>query len=215
MKRRNRKVFLFCVFVFFCMISLSFASVPLYRLFCQTTGFGGTPLVALRNDSVVSEGIIEVRFDSNIAPELPWTFVPRERSVHVRFGETTLVFYRVRNNSSRSVSGTATFNVTPNWLSPYFNKIECFCFTEQTVGPYETVDMPVTFFIDPLLVREEVFRKYQRSGNLPAITLSYTFFPLDDEEAGLRAFLNISVRERILGPRFPHSAIILGLGDIR
>lgn len=180
-RRRDRLIALICAGVFFSMIALTYASVPLYSLFCQVTGFAGTPGIvkspefSVRADGPALNGrMIEVRFDANVARGMPWIFTPRERSVKVEFDEVKLVFYQARNKSDRPVSGTAMFNVTPLWLGQYFNKVDCFCFSEQRLEPGETVDMPVTFFVDSALLQEKAM-KY-----LPTITLSYTFFPVDE-----------------------------------
>jgi cytochrome c oxidase assembly protein subunit 11 len=152
------------------MTGLAFASVPLYRLFCQVTGFGGTTQVATQAPGAIAGRTITVRFDANVARDLPWRFEPVESSLKVAVGENALAFYRVRNLSDTPVTGTATFNVTPHKAGPYFAKVECFCFTEQTLAPGEVADMPVSFFIDP-----EILKRAEAKG-LDEITLSYTFF---------------------------------------
>ena len=159
------------------MVGLSFASVPLYRLFCQLTGFGGTPNVATAPDTTkMSDRTIAVRFDANVNPALPWQFRPEQLEVRVRLGEPTLAFYKAVNQSDRAVTGTATFNVTPYKAGIYFSKIECFCFTEQRLAAHQAADMPVQFFVDP-----EIF-KDPNTRDVTAITLSYTFFPVEAEE---------------------------------
>jgi cytochrome c oxidase assembly protein subunit 11 len=152
------------------MAGLAFASVPLYRLFCQVTGFGGTTRVATAAPGAVAGRTIMVRFDANVSRDLPWRFEPATTAVRVAIGENTLAFYRVRNLSDKLVTGSATFNVTPHKAGPYFAKVECFCFTEQTLAPGETADMPVTFFIDPEILRQA------DAEDVNEITLSYTFF---------------------------------------
>ncbi|MEK7245929.1 MAG: cytochrome c oxidase assembly protein [Pseudomonadota bacterium] len=152
------------------MAGLAYASVPLYRLFCQVTGFGGTTQVAAKAPGAVAGRTITVRFDANVARDLPWRFEPAVSAVKVTVGESVLAYYRVRNVSDAPVTGTATFNVTPHKAGPFFAKIECFCFAEQTLAPGETVDLPLSFFIDPeILERPE-------AKDLGEITLSYTFF---------------------------------------
>ena len=159
------------------MVGLSFASVPLYRLFCQITGFGGTPNIATAPDRVkASERTIAVRFDANVNPALPWAFRPEQLEVRVRLGEPTLAFYKAVNQSDRAVTGTATFNVTPYKAGNYFSKIECFCFTEQRLEAHQSADMPVQFFVDP-----EIFTD-PNTRDVTTITLSYTFFPVEAEE---------------------------------
>lgn len=161
------------------MIGLTAASVPLYRLFCQVTGYGGTTQVA---EEVVPEALertIKVRFDASIGDDLPWGFQPVEREVEVRIGEENLAFYRAVNRADQPIVGTATFNVTPHKAGPYFSKIACFCFTEQVLEPGAEVDMPVSFFVDPAILDDASTR------NLDTITLSYTFFMLEDETKAL------------------------------
>ncbi len=160
------------------MVGLSFASVPLYRLFCQVTGFGGTPNTeAVSGAAEVSETIVTVNFDANVDHDLPWRFKPAQRKVRVRLGEEVLAHYTARNTSDEPVTGTATFNVSPFKAAPYFNKIECFCFTEQTLLPGQEVDMPVLFYVDPAIAED------RNTRDVKLITLSYTFFRSDEEEA--------------------------------
>lgn len=152
------------------MVGLTYASVPLYKLFCQVTGFGGTTQVAAKAPGAVAGRTITVRFDANVARDLPWRFEPAAASVEARVGESVLAFYRARNVSDAPISGTATFNVTPHKAGPFFAKVECFCFTEQTLAPDEVVDLPVSFFIDPEIL------KSPEAKDFGEITLSYTFF---------------------------------------
>ncbi len=160
------------------MVGLAFASVPLYRLFCQVTGFGGTTQVAVSLPSEVADRIIKVRFNSDISPALPWSFQPEQREVSLRIGEQGLVFYRARNLSNEPASGTATFNVTPLKAGQYFNKVQCFCFEEQRLMPGEEMQMGVSFFVDPAIMDDRGL------DDLKTITLSYTFFrDLDELES--------------------------------
>ena len=159
------------------MLGLSYAAVPLYRIFCQVTGFGGTTQVAAQAPVEVLDRLVTVRFNADIAPGLAWSFEPVERDMTLRVGENGLAFYRVRNKSDRTLVGTATFNVTPDKAGQYFNKIACFCFTEQRLAPGETVDMPVSFFVDPSMARDRAM------NDLSNITLSYTFFPVEQPAA--------------------------------
>ena len=169
--RSNRFVALSAAAVVVSMLGLSFAAVPLYRVFCQVTGFGGTTQQAEAGSSEILEQKIVVRFDSNVAKNLPWNFKPVQRTVEVKIGETALVFYRATNSSDKPVTGTASFNVTPEVAGSYFSKIECFCFTEQLLQPGQSVEMPVQFFVDPEITRDVSTR------DIKEITLSYTFFP--------------------------------------
>jgi cytochrome c oxidase assembly protein subunit 11 len=159
-----------------CFLALAFASVPLYRAFCQVTGYGGTPQ---RSDSAPGAvaGEIGVRFDANISAELPWRFEPEQETVRIHPGAKTKIFYRATNLVARPTTGRAVFNVSPATMGPYFSKIECFCFTEQTLKGGETKDMPVIFYVDPR-VRDDKDTK-----DVDEITLSYTFYPVESPGA--------------------------------
>jgi len=175
--RRNRRL-VTGVFVWVAaMVGLAYASVPLYELFCKVTGFGGTTQVAAVAPGRVLERSVTVRFDASREAGLPWKFEPLQRQVTVRLGEEALIFYRASNLSQRPIVGTATYNVTPDIAGGWFNKIQCFCFTEQLLMPGETVEMPVTFFIDPEMAND---RKYDK---VTTITLSYTFFEATSDRA--------------------------------
>ncbi len=160
------------------MVGLSFAAVPLYKMFCQATGYGGVPRKAEAGPDTILDRTMRIRFDANVAKGMPWTFKPVEHLIDVRIGETTLAFFKATNDTDRPVSGTATFNVVPEAAGRYFAKIECFCFTQQTLAANTSVEMPVTFFVDPKIV-EDVDTK-----NITEITLSYTFYR-DDKDPGL------------------------------
>ena len=162
-----------------CMVLLSFAAVPLYRIFCQVTGFGGTIQRAETAPSNPLERRIQVRFDANVAGELNWRFVPEQRVVDVQIGETVIVNYIAENIGSKPSVGTATYNVTPEIAGSFFNKLACFCFTEQELKPGQKVLMPVQFFIDPDLVKDP------DANRIPGITLSYTFFGTERSEASV------------------------------
>ena len=174
---RNTRVALSLVGVVGAMVGLAYASAPLYDLFCRATGFGGTPQVAVESDRPVLDRTVKVRFDSNVDINLPWRFQPLEREVKVRLGEEKLVHYRVTNVSQRPIVGTSTYNVTPETAGPWFNKLQCFCFTEQLLMPGQSVDMPVVFFVDPEMDKD------RRYDNVRTITLSYTFFEAKTERA--------------------------------
>jgi len=172
-RRRNAYVFggLFALVI--AMNGFAYAMVPAYRAFCQQFGFAGTPIVEANgpeSDVVLRDRTITVRFNSDIAPDLDWRFKPVQRSIDLNPGETGLAFYEAVNNAERDVSGTATFNVTPLKAAPYFVKIECFCFTEQTLSPGQVAQMPVTFYVDPAIAED------QNLDDVTTITLSYTFF---------------------------------------
>jgi cytochrome c oxidase assembly protein subunit 11 len=152
------------------MVGLSFASVPLYRLFCQATGFGGTTQRAAAAPDQVADALVTVRFDAQTAPDLGWEFRPLESAVRLHPGEQREVFYRATNRSAASLTGTATFNVTPAKSGIYFDKLQCFCFNEQQLKPGESRDMGVVFFVDPDLLTDP------NTSDVHTITLSYTMF---------------------------------------
>jgi len=158
------------------MVGLVVASEPLYKLFCQVTGYNGTPRIAEGQTSPGSVAeTMTVRFDSNVNRELAWKFKPAVNQVNVQIGEEMLAFYEAKNVSDQPLVGTATFNVMPERIAPYFNKVQCFCFTEQVLQPGETVQMPVTFFIDPDILKDQYAR------DVKTVTLSYTFFLNQDQ----------------------------------
>jgi cytochrome c oxidase assembly protein subunit 11 len=154
------------------MVGVSYAAVPLYSWFCRTTGFGGTTQVAKTAPEQSSGRVITVRFDSNVAPGLPWSFEPERRTIDVRLGEVVTVYYAVRNESARVTTGQAGYNVTPPTVGAYFEKINCFCFTQQTLQSGEKRDMAVVFYVDAKLAAD-----VEQNG-VNNITLSYTFFPV-------------------------------------
>ena len=175
--QKNSRTALLMALLVAAMVGLAFASVPLYRMFCQVTGFGGTPLRAERAPGAVA-GQIGVRFDANVDRGLPWRFEPVQETVRVAPGARTQIFYRAQNLSARPITGTAVFNVSPDTAGKYFNKIECFCFSEQTLKAGEKVDMPVIFYVDPAILKDEDTR------SIDEITLSYTFYPVETAQAG-------------------------------
>jgi cytochrome c oxidase assembly protein subunit 11 len=170
--RRHRAVALWCAVIVAAMVGAAYAAVPLYRLFCQATGFDGTPRVASKPSSTVLDRTMVVRFDANVAPGLAWRFEPVETTATVRIGENSLAFFRATNLADRPVHGTATFNVFPEQAAVFFNKLQCFCFTEQVLEPGQSVEMPVSFFIDPQIVHDK------DAASTTHITLSYTFYPV-------------------------------------
>ncbi|WP_051341044.1 cytochrome c oxidase assembly protein [Azospirillum halopraeferens] len=178
-RRRNRKLLISLFGLVAGMIGLAYASVPLYALFCQVTGFGGTTQRADAAPDTVLERTIKVRFNADTNRALPWSFRPVEREVTVKVGETHITSYRAANRGESPTVGTAVYNVTPDKAGIYFNKIECFCFTEQVLHPGEEVDMPVAFFVDPAIASDP------KMGDVSTITLSYTFFRAKDAEAAL------------------------------
>jgi cytochrome c oxidase assembly protein subunit 11 len=167
---RNARTALLMALIVAAMVGLAFASAPLYRMFCAYTGFDGTPQRADRAPGAVA-GQIGVRFDANVHPGLPWRFEPDQTTVRVKPGAKTQIFYRAQNLSAKTITGQAVFNVSPDQVGKYFKKIQCFCFTEQTLKAGEAKDMPVVFFVDPAI------KKDPDTKDLDEITLSYTFYP--------------------------------------
>ena len=162
-----------CGFVVVLMVGASYAAVPFYNWFCRATGFNGTTQVATAAPSAAPlERTIAVRFDSNVAGGLPWKFAPEQTEIEVRIGQVVTVFYTVTNQSARTTSGQAAYNVAPLTVGSYFEKINCFCFTEQTMAPGEKREMPVVFYVDPAIVADH------DNDGLNSITLSYTFYPV-------------------------------------
>jgi cytochrome c oxidase assembly protein subunit 11 len=185
--RRHARVALACAAFVAGMVGMSFAAVPLYDLFCRTTGFGGTPRVAKSAPAVPGERRIVVRFDSNVAVGLPWTFAPERREIEVKVGESALAHYVATSTAPSETAGTATYNVSPPQAGAYFNKLECFCFTEQRLTAGERIEVPVAFFIDPAIERDSELK------SLHSITLSYTFFPVKKAPEPLAATGNARV----------------------
>ena len=171
--KRNVRVAVVCASVAVGMVGMAYASVPLYRLFCQVTGFGGTTQRVEKPSTEMLEKRVTVRFDANVGPGFYWDFQPVVQKIDVNIGENALVFYRATNRSDKPLVGTATFNVTPDQVGSFFNKVQCFCFTEQRLEPGESIEMPVSFFVDPAIVKDPDGAKVRN------ITLSYTFFPVD------------------------------------
>ncbi len=163
------------------MVGAAYASVPLYDWFCRTTGFGGTPLVSTKAPDRILGRTITVRFDSNVTPGLPWKFVPEQNTIDVRPGEVVTVNYKVINQAARAITAQASYNVAPPQVGGHFNKINCFCFTEQTLKAGETREMAVVFYVDPKIDED------RDMATLNTITLSYTFFPMKEADKPLAA----------------------------
>ena len=200
---RNLRTGLALSLVVCAMAGLAFASAPLYRLFCQVTGYGGTTQIAEAAPQQTFERRITVRFNADVNPKLPWNFEPLDRAVTLRIGEPGLAFYRAMNLTDRTVSGTATFNVTPLKAGQYFNKTQCFCFDEQHLEAGEAVEMGVSFFIDPAILED------RNLDDVTTVTLSYTFFrSLEDEadagppaaDANGRSLASLLARPAAAGP---------------
>jgi cytochrome c oxidase assembly protein subunit 11 len=195
LKEAHKKVAYYSAGIVVFVFGLSYASVPLYKAFCQMTGFGGTTQRADEAKSstvkpVEGGRIIRVNFVANVHSTMPWKFKPTQRDVRVVPGETALAFYTVTNPTDKAITGVATYNVHPPKAGLYFNKIQCFCFEEQRIAPKEEIDMPVFFFIDP------DFLKDPSMDNVTYITLSYTFFKTDEDEDEV---LQVPINTQALG----------------
>ncbi|MEK7454127.1 MAG: cytochrome c oxidase assembly protein [Pseudomonadota bacterium] len=173
--RRNRRTLVAMAGIGLAMLALGFASVPLYRIFCQTTGFGGTTQRAAADVELtpVAGRTMSIRFDSNVQPGMPWEFRPEHRTDTVTVGARDMAIFIAKNLSDKPVTGTASFNVTPTQAGAYFTKIQCFCFTQQTLQPGEEVRMPVIYYVDPKILQDPDNKDTQQ------ITLSYTFYPVE------------------------------------
>ncbi len=180
-KSSNGRVAVYCLAIVGTMIGASYAAVPLYDLFCRVTGYGGTTQRADTAADTIVDRKVTIRFDANVARGLGWNFAAETGSVTVKLGETAMIAYRAQNSGQSTSVGTSTFNVTPPQAGAYFNKLECFCFTEQALAAGEAVDMPVQFFISPDAVEDPTM------DSVTTITLSYTFFPVDDPKSVARA----------------------------
>jgi cytochrome c oxidase assembly protein subunit 11 len=177
---RNRRVGLIALTFACAMLGLGYASAPLYRLFCQVTGFGGTTQRASEAQASavsVSDTPITIRFDANIERGMPWQFRPERTTDEIQLGGRRMAIYLARNLSDKPVTGTATFNVTPAQAGRYFNKVQCFCFTEPTLQPGQEMRMPVVYFVDPKMLEDADAKDIQE------ITLSYTFHPIAEDSA--------------------------------
>jgi cytochrome c oxidase assembly protein subunit 11 len=188
--RRDITAVAICAGIVVAMIGLSYAAVPLYRLYCQATGYAGTTQRAAKPSDTVLDRTLLVRFDANVSPDLPWRFEPLQKKLDVKIGENTLALYRATNTSDKPVTGTAVFNVAPENAGLHFNKVQCFCFTAQTLAPGQTVDMAVSFYIDPGWVDDDDTKDFSE------LTLSYTFYPAQKarEKTGKTASSADSIR---------------------
>ena len=175
LKAQNKKVIFIITFIGMLMLSLSYAAVPLYDIFCRVTGFGGTTQIASSAPGSSGHPNINIRFESNITDSLNWDFYSKTKTVKIPMGEEKTIYYFAKNLSDKPIVGTATFNVTPAKVGQYFMKIDCFCFVEQLLNPGESMNMPVTFFIDPDLYKDENVQEVNE------ITLSYTFMKSMDQ----------------------------------
>ena len=181
---RNTRTLAYLAGVGLFMVGLSFAAVPLYDLFCRVTGYGGTVTQADAGADTVLDKEVTVRFAAFTDRDMVWDFEPVQNTMKVKIGETGLAFYRATNPTDRTIAGTASFNVTPFSAGGYFSKIECFCFTEQVLGPGESVEMPLTFFVDPEIVEDD------EAKLVHTITLSYTFHETELPETDAAAIIS-------------------------
>jgi cytochrome c oxidase assembly protein subunit 11 len=163
------------------MLGMSFAAVPLYRVFCSMTGYGGTPQIGPAESSDVSDRTVVVRFNADTSPDMPWHFEPDQAQVTLKLGDDQVAFFSARNEAGEPVSGTAVYNVTPDKIGKYFHKTACFCFNEQTLGPHQLMRFPVSFWVDPALATDP------STADVTTITLSYTFFRSLKEAASVGA----------------------------
>ncbi|NQZ13535.1 MAG: cytochrome c oxidase assembly protein [Alphaproteobacteria bacterium] len=183
---KNTRVLLLVFGIVFAMGALAFASVPLYNLFCRVTGFGGTTQISDTVPDQVFDREITVRFNTDTSKQLPWSFKPETNKMIVNVGQQKLINFIAQNKSSKPVTGTAVYNVTPLKAGKYFQKTQCFCFDEQTLVPKQKMNMPVAFYIDPSIMDDESM------SDVSSITLSYSFFKAETKEldAALEAFYN-------------------------
>lgn len=202
-QRRNLNTLMSLVGVVAFMTGLAYASVPLYRLFCQVTGYGGTPQRADVAPTAISDRVVNVTFTADVAGGLGWRFQPLQNSLDLKVGENKLAFYSAENLELAPVTGQATFNVSPDTFGPYFTKIECFCFQQQTLAPGQKVEMPVSFFIDPAILQAPELK------HINNVTLSYTFFRAATQvgaaeqelgQAGAGAMQSAASGEALAGP---------------
>ena len=179
--RANGRIAVWLVGLVGLMATLSFLAVPFYDWFCRTTGYGGTPQTVDSASDTILEETVTVHFDANTDKGMPWQFRPKVSEMKLRIGETAIAYYEAYNPTDRPVAGTASYNVAPEIAGGFFDKIDCFCFTEQVLQPGERVDMPVTFFVNPAIAKD------RDAWQVRSITLSYTFYetPLPDEQASL------------------------------
>ena len=175
MKKNNLKITFSLIFLVSFMFFLTFAAVPLYKLFCQVTGYGGTPKIVNVKDQInISKKKIKIEFNSDVNKKLNWSFKPEQRSMESKIGDSILAFYKAKNNGNKSITGVATYNILPFEAAQYFNKVDCFCFENQTLEPGEEVLLPINFFIDPKILDDPSVK------HLSSIVLSYTFFQSEE-----------------------------------
>lgn len=180
LNKRNARIAIYCAIGLFGMVGAAYASVPLYRAFCQLTGFDGTIRKAEAAPAKVLDRKLLIRFDANVR-DLPWSFKPSQVTQEVKIGATGLAFYKVTNNGRTPITGRASYNVVPESAGAYFQKLECFCFNDQTIQPGQSVEFPVVYFVDPQFATD-----FETKGKTE-VTLSYTFFPVETQQASASA----------------------------
>jgi cytochrome c oxidase assembly protein subunit 11 len=174
LKQANKKIVTNILAIMLGMIMLSFASVPIYRIFCQVTGYGGTVREVMYASDKIGTKQLRIYFDANTSPDLPWKFTKQQNFITVKSGENALAFYYAENKTNQPIKGMATYNVTPQKAGKYFQKIACFCFNEQILYPHQKIELPVAFYIDPKIENDPNLKEVDR------ITLSYTFFNINE-----------------------------------
>ena len=190
--KNNRRVAAVVIGAVIAMIGAAYAAVPLYAAFCRATGYGGTTQVAAQPDAMKGQRVFTVRFDANVASGLPWSFEPETPSIRLRTGATATVYFKVRNRSMQETSANAVYNVAPTQFGVWFDKISCFCFSEQHLGPGESAEWPVVFFLNPALEQENEMR------NIDSVTLSYTLeAPPASSKINASTPLNDTTRPRL------------------
>jgi len=195
--RKNRLFVLGLSGVVLGMVALSFAAVPLYRIFCEATGYGGTTQRAQHAADQVLDRTIEVRFNADVNSGLPWSFRPEQTVVRFKVGETGMATFRAENQSNETVTGTAVYNVTPDKAGKYFVKIQCFCFTQQVLKPHESASLPVAFYVDPSIAKD------RNLDDLSVITLSYTFYKAQNQVQNQAADAGAAAKSPAAGPSMP------------
>ena len=182
--QKNRRVAFMAAAVFVAMVGAAYASVPIYKIFCQATGYGGTTQRAQKAPDNATDQFINVRFDANTSSELNWRFQPRQTVMRVKIGEQNMAYFEATNLSDKVKTGSAIYNVSPSIAGAYFDKIQCFCFTKQTLKPGESAEFPVVFFVDPDILKDADGRGVEE------ITLSYTFYPAEAPQVAQKQATN-------------------------
>ncbi len=189
---KKKKTIFYLVFLVFFMGSASFLSVPFYNWFCKVTGYGGTTSYAQKESEIISDRVISIRFDASLEKGLAWEVKPIQREMTINLGQTGLAFYEAYNPTDKPIAAQASFNVVPFSVGSFFNKIECFCFTEQVLLPGEKIKMPVSFYVDPDLITNI------ESKNVTSVTLSYTFYEIDLPETASYSYDNNFLASKLL-----------------